>query len=205
MAKRFSDLPPLLQGLILGLLAVGIAAAVFWFYVLPLSERRDNLDREVKRLKAENDRNEAYRREQTEYLNRIAQLERQLETLRSIVPDEQDTDAFMRSVYEAGVATGANIRTFVAQPLVVRDFYTEMPFNMRIDGTYFSLLNFFDRLSREQRIVSVTGLSLGTPTGGGLGAYTIHPSETVGANFVITTYFNNPQPVAAAPPPPPRR
>ena len=45
----------------------------------------------------------------------------------------------------------------------------EMPFTVRLDGTYYSLLNFFDRLAHEQRIMSVSGLSLGTPEGGGMG------------------------------------
>ena len=65
---------------------------MFWYFVLPLNDKRESLDKEVTLLKAENDRNEAFRQQQTEYLNRIKQLESQLETLRSIVPDEQATD-----------------------------------------------------------------------------------------------------------------
>jgi hypothetical protein len=73
-----------------------------------------------------------------------------------------------------------------------------MPFTVRLDGSYFTLLAFFDRLSHEQRIVSVTGLALGGPSGGGMGKYTIHPSETVGASCMVITYYN--RPVPSAPP-----
>ena len=69
-----------------------LAAVIFWYFVLPLDDKRASLEKEVAKLKAENDRNEAFRQQQTEYLNRIKQLETQLETLRSIVPDEQATD-----------------------------------------------------------------------------------------------------------------
>jgi Tfp pilus assembly protein PilO len=72
--------------------------------------------------------------------------------------------------------------------------YTEMPFNLRLDGTYYGLLEFFDRLAREQRIVSVSGLSLGAPEGGGLGAFKVQAGETVGANCVLTTYFSGASP-----------
>jgi len=202
MPKSFNDLPAPVQAGILILLAVLIAGGVFWYYVLPLSAQRDKLDRDVTKLKAENDRNEAFRQQQTEYLNRIAQLEKQLDTLRSIVPDEQATDEFMRLVFDAGAATGINIRTFIPQALVPRDFYMEMPFNLRLDGIYYNLVSFFDRLAHEQRIVSVAGLALGAPAGGGMGAYAIHPNETVGANCVVITYFNRPQ---APPPPPPKK
>jgi type IV pilus assembly protein PilO len=191
MPKSFNDLPTPVQGFIFVVVAVALAAGTFWYYVLPLNDQRTGLDKDVTKLKAENDKNEAFRQQQTEYLSRIAQLEKQLETLRSIVPDEQATEQFMKMVAGTAVGAGTNVRTFIAQPLVRRDFYTEMPFVIRLDGTFFNLLGFFDRLSREQRIVSVTGLALGAPAGGGMGTFTILPNETVGANCVVTTYFHS--------------
>jgi type IV pilus assembly protein PilO len=204
MAKSFNDIPAPIQGAILVTVAVALAGGIFWYCVLPLSDQKDGLDREVKKLKAENDKNEAFKQQQTEYLNRIKQLESQLETLRSIVPDEQATDEFMKTVFADGASTSTQIRTLIPKPAVVKDFYVEMPFVVRLDGTYYSLLSFFDRLAREQRIMSVSGLSLGTPEGGGMGAYKVATTETVGANCVLTTYYNKPL-TAAAPPPPKKK
>ncbi len=200
MAKTFNDLPASIQGVIFVIVAIALAGVTFWYFVLPLSDKKDGLQKEVAKLKAENDRNEAFRQQQTEYLNRIKQLESQLETLRSIVPDEQATGEFMRSVFADGASTGTQVRSFVPKPSAVKDYYVEMPFTVHLDGTYYSLLNFFDRLAHEQRIMSVSGLSLGTPEGGGMGAYKVATSETVGSNCVLTTYYNKPH-TAAAPPP----
>lgn len=200
MAKTFNDLAAPIQGAILAGVALILAVATFWYFVLPLSDQKDSLDKEVTRLKAENDRNEAFRQQQTEYLNRIKQLESQLETLRSIVPDEEDTDAFMRTVFADGAATGTAVRTFIPKPPETKDYYVATPFSVHLDGTYYSLLSFFDRLAHEQRITSVSGLSMGTPEGGGMGKYTVAPSETVGANCVLTTYYNKPINEAAPPP-----
>jgi len=190
MPKSFNDLPAAVQIAIFVLIAVLLGGAVFYFYVLPLKEKRDSLRIEVNRLTAENKLNQIFELERTQYLNRIAQLEKQLDSLRSIVPEEQATDDFMRMVFEDGRATAVNIRTFVPQALVPKDIYTEMPFSLRLDGTYYELLTFFDHLAHEQRIVSVSGLSLGAPEGGGMGAFKIHPGETVGANCLLTTYFS---------------
>jgi type IV pilus assembly protein PilO len=200
MAKSFNDIPAPLQGVIFVTVAVVLAGATFWYFVLPMSDTKDALQRDVAKLKAENDKNEAFKQQQTEYLNRIKQLESQLETLRSIVPDEQATDEFMRTVFADGLSANTQVRTFVPRPPLVKDFYVEMPFTVHLDGTYYNLLNFFDRLAHEQRIMSVSGLSLGSPEGGGMGAYKVSSTETVGANCVLTTYYNKPL-TAAAPPP----
>ena len=174
--------------------AVVLAGVVFYLYVLPLSAQRDRLSAQVKRLTAENQKNQAVERERTELLNRISQLEKQLATLRSIVPDEAATDQFVRMVYDTSRAATINLRSFVAQSPAAKEYYIELPFNVRIDGTYWAMRNFFERLARQDRIVSVSGLALGPPSGGGRGSFKILPSETVGANCVIKTFYNRPAP-----------
>ena len=109
----------------------------------------------------------------------------------------------MKTVFADGSSTGTQIRTFIPKPPAVKDYYVEMPFSVRLDGTYYNLLNFFDRLAHEQRIMSVSGLSLGKPEGGGMGEYTVSSTETVGANCVLTTYYN--KPLTAVEPPPTKK
>jgi type IV pilus assembly protein PilO len=201
MAKGFKDFPPIAQAAVLGTLAVISVGAVSYFYVYPLFQQKADLESKVNALEGQNKVNEAFEQKATEYRNRIAQLETQLETLRSIVPDNQDTDAFMKTIFATASAAAVHVRTFVAQPLVTKDYYVEMPYQIRIDGTYWAMVNYFDRLAHEQRIISVTSISLGAPEGGGMGAYEVSKSESVGANCVVTAYFNRAQPAAGAAPP----
>ena len=86
----------------------------------------------------------------------------------------------MRTVFADGASTSTQIRTFIPKPPVMKDYYVETPFTVRLDGTYYKLLSFFDRLAHEQRIMSVSGLSLGTPEGGGMGAYKVSPARRWG-------------------------
>jgi len=190
MPKTFGELPATVQGGVYASIAVALAGAIFYFLVLPVKETRDTLEAKIEKLKVENLHNQSIERERTEYLRRIAELEKQLETVRSIVPEEQHTDDFLRTVFADAKAVDVNIRTFIPQTPVHKDIYTEIPFNLRLDGTYYSLLAFFDRLAHEQRIVSVSGLSLGSPAGGGMGAFKVGTGETVGANCVLTSYFS---------------
>jgi len=190
MARSFKDLPPVAQVASLAAVAVAAVGGLAYFYVFPLFEQKATLQQQVDQLTAENQRNRAFEQKATEYKNRIAQLETQLDTLRSIVPDDQATDEFMKTIFKDSTQASVHVRTFVADSLVTRDYYVEMPFAIRLDGTYWGLVNYFDRLAHEQRIISVTSIELGPPAGGGMGSFEISPSETVGANCVVTAYFN---------------
>lgn len=193
MAKSFNDLSESSQTAILIAAAVLVGVVLFYYFDFPLYQQVPLLEKQVKTLHEENQRNEAFEQQRVEYLNQISQMETQLATLRSMVPDEPDTDGFVNLVHNDGLATGVHIRTFVASAVVTKPFYYEMPFALRLDGTYYDLVNFFARLARAERIISVSGLTLGPPAGGGKGTYTVLPSETVGANCTLTTYYNRPQ------------
>lgn len=145
--------------------------------------------RQINQPKKESDTSEAPRLHQTEYLNRIAQMRKMIETLRLIVPDEQETDQFKRMVYEEGTRAGVNIRAFVAQPLVPHDSYVEMSFKVELDGPYSLLIIFFDRLARVMRMVSVSNLSLGPPASHASADLSIRTNRPVGATCLVTTYF----------------
>jgi len=38
---------------------------------------------------------------------------------------------------------GIEIRRYTAKPVSTREFYTEVPFEVELDGPYYSVLNFF--------------------------------------------------------------
>ncbi len=195
----FEDLSPSTQTVVVVLLPVVMAGAIYYYLLAPLSQQRDQLAVQVQTLESQNMRNRAFESQRGAYLKRIAELGVQLKALQATVPDEVDADAFINSVTASAKSAGVHIRSLVAMPPLPRESYVEVPFKLRIDGTYYDMLGFFDRLAGLQRIASVGGLALGSPGGGGLGKYEVMSSETVGANFVLTTYYNR-QPLPPAAP-----
>lgn len=204
MAKGFKDIPAAGQILILALVAIAIVGGLSYVYVYPLFDQKDQKKKQLDQLNAENAVNEAFRQKLADYQARIKALTQQLETLHSIVPDEPEMDSYMKLIFNDSQSTGIHVRTFVPQPEVQQKYYVEMPVRVHMDGTYWTLVNFFDRLAREQRIVSVTSMTLGPAAGGGMGTYKVGSGETVGTDCVVTTYYNRTQAAAAAKPPKPR-
>lgn len=193
MARKLSDLSPGVQAVILAAVPVVLGGVGFWYLVWPLSGKLSSVRAQVVSLRAQNQKNQALERERGEFKKRLAELEQQLDTFRATVPDEPAPDELVKMVRDAESSSGVHVRTFVAQPIIAQEMYMEMPFKMRLDGTYYALVNFFNRFTQAQRIVGVSTLSLGAPTVAGSGKYTVDPEETVGVNCILTAYFNRPR------------
>jgi type IV pilus assembly protein PilO len=99
------------------------------------------------------------------------------------------------------VAAGVEVRRYTPKETSTKEYYTEVPFEVDVDGPFYAVVNFFDRLQKLQRIVNVSHLAMGALKGGKAGAkraYTWSPNETVGASCMLTTYYSNPK--SATPP-----
>ncbi|MGH9377495.1 MAG: type 4a pilus biogenesis protein PilO [Terriglobia bacterium] len=195
-SKKFSDLAPKQQGLILALLPVVLAFVVFYNFVSPLSKQASQLKAEVAALHQQNMRGRMLEAQHTLLQKKIAQAQNDLAALREIVPDEPADDRFVTMLYNTAQASSVHIRVLQASPAVRQTYFTGMPFQVHLDGTYYGMLDFFARLAGSQRIVNVAGLSLSSPasSSGGKGAYKPGPQETLAANCLLTTFYNNPSP-----------
>ena len=96
------------------------------------------------------------------------------------------------------------VRRYAAKPVSAKEYYTEVPFDMELDGPYYSMLNFFDRVGKLERIVNVSGLLVATtknPTNAKVKhTYTYAPNESVVASFTATTFYSHDlEPAVAAP------
>ncbi|OLB23214.1 MAG: hypothetical protein AUH15_04070 [Acidobacteriales bacterium 13_2_20CM_55_8] len=151
----------------------------------------------------ENAELEAYRPKLAEIERQLASLKQQLEIERRIVPDEKEVDGFMRMLDAEALKAGIELRRYTAKPSAAKEFYTEVPFEMELDGPYYSMLSFFDRVGKLERIVNVSGLLVATtkkPTEAkAKHVYQYAPNESVVATFTATTFFSHDMDPAASP------
>ena len=151
----------------------------------------------------ENAELEAYRPKLAEIERQLVSLKQQLEIERRIVPDEKEVDNFMRMLSAEANKSGIEVRRYTAKPVSNREFFTEVPFEVELDGTYSSMLGFFDRVGKLERIVNVSGLLVSTTKKPGDAKakkkYDYAPTETVVATCTATTFFSHdPAPAPAA-------
>ena len=143
----------------------------------------------------ENNELESYRPKLKQIEQQLAELKQQLEIEQRIVPDEKQIDAFMTMMGSEATHAGIELRRYTAKDVKSQQYYTEVPFDMELDGPYYSTLNFFDRVSKLERIINISNLMIATTKNpGGAKAkhtYQYAPNESVVATFTATTYFSH--------------
>ena len=101
----------------------------------------------------------------------------------------------MRMVDAEASKAGIEIRRYTAQPISQKDFYTEVPFDVELDGPYYSMLNFFDRVGKLERIVNVSNLLVASTRKPGDAktkkTYQYAPNESIVATCKATTFFSH--------------
>ncbi|MDQ1388340.1 MAG: type pilus assembly protein PilO [Acidobacteriaceae bacterium] len=204
MAINFSELSGLKQW---GAVIAGgalLTAALYFTVFKTQSDKNAAAEHAVQDKVRENNELESYRPKLKDMDRQLANLKQQLEIERRIVPDEKSVDTFMEMMSGEAQKAGVELRRYFAKPVVAKEYYSEVPFDLELDGPYYSMLSFFDRVAKLERIVNVSGLLVSTtkaPSDAKVKhSYQYAPNESVAASFTATTFFSHDLvPAAAAP------
>jgi type IV pilus assembly protein PilO len=203
MANPFRDMSVIMQALVAAAVAVVLVLVGVYIPGSPIARERDEVDTAVQKktkLNQEVTQLQVYKQRYGELKQQMDGLSKQLETLKTIVPEEKETDEFIRLLQGAASASNVSIRRLKAQAIVPKEYHYEMPFEVQADGPYFNLLDFFGRLGRLSRIINVGDLSFEDPDKSKGVRYATRPGTTVSGIFTATTFFTKPADTGAAAP-----
>ena len=188
--------------------AVLVLTLVVGFLVLkPMYEQNVQKEKDLKSRQAEIELLKPLVGKLADLERNIEQLKQQLERQRTVVPDEKQADQFMHVLQEQASAANIEIRRYTAKPVATRDYYSEVPFEIDIDGPYYGVVSFFDKVAHLERIINIGNLQMATPArqtdAKTKKKYSYAPGESVVASCTATTFFSrSPEaaPAAAAAP-----
>src|SRR5437660_2735370 len=202
MANPLRDMSVIMQALVAAAVAVVLVLVGVYVPGSPIARERDEVDAAVQtrtKLNQEVTQLQVYKQRYGELKQQMDALSKQLDTLRTIVPEEKETDEFIRLLQGAASASQVEIRRLKALTVAAKDNnYFEMPFEVQADGPYFNILDFFGRLSRLSRIINVGDLEFTDPETNKASKYPLKPGTTVVGVFTATTYFTKPADAASA-------
>jgi type IV pilus assembly protein PilO len=199
----FSEMPKSAQiGIILVVCAI-LFGCGWVFMVKPAKDANDQAQVALTKLQDENKKLREYQPKLDELNRQMASLQQQLAIQQKIVPDQKEADKFLHLVQDTAQSAGVEVRRYTAGNVNTKEFYTEVPFDIDVDGQFYSVLNFFERVNKLERIINISNMKLSTtakPSDAKVKkTFKYSPSESVVSSFTATTFFSHDAPAASAP------
>lgn len=201
---NFGELSGIKQwGLTLGGVAL-VSGALFFTYFKAQRQANETAQQALDAKVHENEQLAPYRTKLADIDRQIANLKQQLEIEQRIVPDEKEVDGFIKMIDAEALKAGIEVRRYTSLPVTNKEFYSEVPFEIEIDGPYFNVLTFFDQVSKLERIVNVSNLLVAAPRKSSDAkvkhTYQYAPNESIVATCTATTFYSHDTtPAATAP------
>ena len=141
-------------GIFVAIALLGVAA-FYYLYATPIMATQAEQQIQLDGLRAEIRKGMAVAGKLPQFRAQVADLQKRLDGLRAVLPEEKDFGDLLRSLQTLAVQSNLTIRLFTPAPVVTKQMHAEWPINVELDGTYHNLGMFFDRISRFSRIINV--------------------------------------------------
>lgn len=142
-----------------GILAVVVAAGWFAYLDGQLDELAAGQAEELKlkedyKSKIQQSVNlEGLRKQKAQVGEYVATLEKQL-------PSKAEMDALLSDINQAGIGRGLQFELFKPGQVVARDYYAELPIDIKVSGNYHDVGAFSSDIANLPRIVTLNNMSL---------------------------------------------
>jgi len=108
-------------------------------------------------------------------------LKTQLDKALTELPDKKEIPKLLTSIGDLARQQGLDVLRFKPSAEVQKDFYSEVPVDLKLTGSYHDVAMFFDSVGNLPRIVNIGGLKMG-------GAKQVDDRTTLSVDCRATTF-----------------
>lgn len=157
--EKILKLPTKQKILILVLIAIVEAAALVWFLYLPKHKELTGLKTQLTKLQGEIDEKTRIANNLPKLKAEYEQLNRELDQALTELPNSKEIPSLLTSITALGKSAGLDFLVFRPKAEAAKDFYAEVPVDIAVSGSYFSVANFFASVATLPRIVNITNVA----------------------------------------------
>lgn len=141
-----------------------LPVALFYFILFqPQQEKKAQLTAQRTALTAELQKAKARASNRGKLQEELKLVEKRFAEAALFLPKEKEIPALLTNISALGRGAGLDFLTFKPQASVPKDFYSEIPVEIKVRGPYHNMGSFLDQVSKLNRIVTVANISMGGP------------------------------------------
>ncbi len=143
-------------------LVLPVAAFYFLFYASKAEEigrlmaQRASLQREIDELRAR-------KKELPKLEAELKEAELRFQAISILLPKEKEIPSLLTNISALGTSSGLDFLSFRPKGERGKDFYAEIPVDIKVRGQYHNIGLFFDKVSKLPRIVTISDIAMGSP------------------------------------------
>ncbi len=185
---------PWFYGLGVGLLVGAVLLLAGYFLKLaPMKEEIESKEAQLAELQGKIQEGLTFKEDLPRLQEDVRNLELELEKSLRILPARRNTPDLMRKIRSLAEQGDFVLKRFTPGALTDKDFYSEWPISVGVEGGYHSLALFFDKISNFSRIINVENLQID--------AFSMPKNpHTITATFTAKTFVYKESPPAAEEP-----
>jgi type IV pilus assembly protein PilO len=174
---------PAWQGALLGLLCAAVlVGGGYYFKFSKQYAELDRMEQQLAGLQQKIQEGRAAKAKLPQFREEVRRLELELEKLLRILPARRNTPELLRRIRQLTEQGNFDLLKFTPGNFVDREFYSEWPIAVRLNGSYHNLALFFDRIGRFSRIINIENLKISALPRSAEG-------HTIAANFTAKTFI----------------
>ena len=150
------------------LISILIVPLVIFYFSLykPNTEKIEKLKLQVQNSSEELKKVRKAARDLPKYQKELELAQSEFESTSVLLPKSQEIPNLLRNISDLGKGAGLDFLSFVPGPETPKDFYAEIPIDIKIKGPYHNLGAFLDTVSKLERIVTVNNIKTENPEQG---------------------------------------
>jgi type IV pilus assembly protein PilO len=142
-------------------LVCGGALWAFWnYYVSDFNAELAQRQQHLAAIHADVAKGVATARRLPEFQSQVADLERRLDGLKNVLPEQKDVADTLRRMQGLATQSNLTILRFTPAPQKQQPMYQEVPYRISAEGTYHNVGAFFDRVSKFPRIINISEIAI---------------------------------------------
>ena len=158
--ERLEGIPSLYRWLASPIFVVLLAGLYWYFLYQPYSEEMTALQERITSKRQTVEKNQKIAAQLETFQTQVRELEARLQALLRELPESREIPGMIRQISDLGVRTGLQISLIKPMLEQRKEFYAEIPIQVRVKGQYHAVGRFFDDLAHLERVISVDGIQI---------------------------------------------
>jgi type IV pilus assembly protein PilO len=137
-----------------------LVGCFFYFSYLPKIEKIKSLSNQKTTLEQQLATAKAKASQLASYREQMKKAQDDFQIAKAVLPETQEIPSLLSNISQSGQDAGLEFLLFQPKTEVKKDFYAEIPVDIKVSGSYHQVATFFDNVSRLYRIVNMQNIEM---------------------------------------------